>query len=93
MDFLNLASRNGLHHVRIAESSIKYTLFVTLLSQFEYLRMSFGLINAPRVFQRYINIIFFDLIRKGQVLVYLGDILIATGTVEEHLNILRNKIP
>ena len=61
------------------------------MGQFEYLRMPFGLTNAPRVFQRYINTIFSDLIWKGQVLVYLDDnILIATDTVEEHRNILRN---
>ena len=82
--------KNGFHQVRVAQSSIKYTLFVRPLGQFEYLRMLFGLTDAPRVFQRYINTIFSDLIRKGQVLIYLDDILIATDVVEEHLNILRN---
>ena len=81
--------KNGFHQVRVAQSSIKYTLFVRPLGQFEYLRMLFGLTDAPRVFQRYINTIFSDLIRKGQVLIYLDDILIATDTVEKYLNILR----
>ena len=89
--FTKLDLRNGFHHIRVAESSIKYTSFSTPLGQFEYLRMPFGLTNASWVFQRYINAIFSDLIWKGQVLVYLDDnILIATDTVEEHRNILRN---
>jgi len=45
--------------------------------------------NAPRVFQRYINDIFRDLIRENKILVYLDDILIATENVDEHLEILR----
>ncbi|XP_011859685.1 PREDICTED: uncharacterized protein LOC105557126 [Vollenhovia emeryi] len=87
--FSSLDLRNGFHHVKVADESVKYTSFVTPLGQFEFLRMPFGLTNAPRVFQRYINDIFRDLIRENKILIYLDDILIATENVGEHLEILR----
>lgn len=87
--FSKLDLRNGFHHVKMAENSIKYTCFVTPLGQFEYLRMPFGLTNAPRIFQRFLNDIFQNLIYNGEILLYLDDILVATSTIDEHLNILQ----
>src|ERR1700738_1439377 len=46
--------------------------------------MMFGLTNSPAMFQTMMNNIFQDLIDQGVVLVYLDDILIYTGTMEEH---------
>lgn len=48
--FAKLDLKNGFHHVFMHEDSIKYTSFVTPLGQFEFLRMPFGLKNAPSVF-------------------------------------------
>jgi len=73
----------------MAETSIKYTAFVTPLGQFEYLKMPFGLTNAPRVFQRYIHNIFRSMIIENKILIYMDDILVATEEMEEHLNILQ----
>jgi len=87
--FSCLDLQNGFHHIRVAESSIKYTAFITPMGQFEYLRMTFGLTNAPRVFQRYIHNIFKPMIIEGKVLIYMDDILIATERMDEHLTILR----
>lgn len=86
--FTSLDLKNGFHHVRMNEASIPYTSFVTPIGQFEYLRMPFGLSNSPRVFNRYIQFIFHDLICRGELLVYLDDMLIATQTVPEHFKIL-----
>ena len=47
--FTSFELKDGFHHVKMNESSIKYTPFITPLGQFEYLRMPFGLTNAPRV--------------------------------------------
>lgn len=80
---------NGFYHVNMAESSIKFTSFVTPLGQFEYLLMPFGLTNAPRVFQRFVNGIFAELIQQDKILLYLDDILVATRDIREHLEILQ----
>ncbi|XP_015440400.1 PREDICTED: uncharacterized protein LOC107195130 [Dufourea novaeangliae] len=88
--FTKLDLRNAFHHVRVAESSTKYTSFVTPFGQYEYVRMPFGLTNAPRTLQRYIYAIFMWLLKDNKILLYLDDILIATETIEEHLKILRD---
>jgi hypothetical protein len=88
--FSTLDLKSGFHHVRVAESSVKYTSFITPFGQFEYVRMPFGLTNAPRVFQRYLYGIFSDLIRTHKVILYMDDVLVATGTLEEHLDILKD---
>ncbi|XP_033228956.1 uncharacterized protein LOC117180569 [Belonocnema kinseyi] len=54
------------------------TAFVTDYGQWEFLRVGFGLVNAPAVFQKTMNQVL-----KGCALVYMDDILIATETIEE----------
>ena len=46
--------------------------------------MLFGLTNSPATFQNMMNDLFWDLINKGKVIVYLDDILIFSSTIEEH---------
>ena len=86
--FTSLDLKEGFHHVYIHKDSVKYTAFITPFGQFEYVKMPFGLKNASARFQRYINEIFEPMIRSGMILVYIDDFLIATKTVEEHLEVL-----
>lgn len=65
-----------------------YASFVTPDGQFEYLKTPFGLCNAPSVFQRYVFQVFSRLIRAGNVIVYMDDILIATDSIESHFKTL-----
>lgn len=90
--FTILDMKSGFHHVKMAEESVKFTSFVTPLGQFEYLRMPFGLKNAPSVFQRYVHKMFKELISTDKLFSYLDDLLIATSTIDEHLSILREVI-
>ena len=87
--FSKLDLRNEFHHVQMAEESIKYTSLVTSMEQYEYLKMPFGSTNAPRFFQMYLSRIFQKLLKENRMLMYLHDLLIATQTVEEYLEILR----
>lgn len=87
--FTLLDLKDGFHHISMSEESIKYTAFITPLGHFEFLKMTFGLKIAPPVFQKCINKIFEDLIRSGDVIIYLNDILIVSETIERHLKILK----
>lgn len=82
--FTKLDLKSGFHQVKVSKESIKYTAFVTPNGQYEYLRMPFGLKNAPAVFQRFINNIFRDFIDKRLIVIYMDDILLATESFEEH---------
>lgn len=86
--FSCLDLKSGFHHVSMAEDSVPLTAFVTPHGQFEYLRMPFGLKNAPSVFQRFINAIFRSLIDNNKIMIYMDDIMVATDTLEGHFEIL-----
>lgn len=89
--FSVLDLKNGFHQVRVSDASIKFTSVVTPMGQFEYVRMPFGMKNAPAVFQRFITKVLRPLIDDGSIIVYIDDILIATSDLESHLRIGRRK--
>jgi len=72
----------------MVEDSIKYTAFVTPFGQYEYLKMPFGLKNAPARFQHFVNEVLSDEIKSGNVIVYIDDFLVATDTLEKHFEVL-----
>ncbi|CAF4951779.1 unnamed protein product [Pieris macdunnoughi] len=79
---LDMAS--GFHGIPISEDSIEKTAFVTPDGQFEYLRMPFGLCNAPSVYQRSINVALGDY-KDNIALVYIDDILVVSESVQQGL--------
>ena len=50
--------------------------------------MPYGLMNAPSVFQAFVDNIFRDLHRQG-VVVYIDDILLYSATHAEHVSLVR----
>lgn len=46
--------KNDFFHVRMDETSVKYT-FIVPDGQYKFLKVSFSLCNSPSVFQRFIN--------------------------------------
>lgn len=86
--FSSLDLKNGFYNIKMDPDSVKYTAFTTPLGNFEFLRMPFGLKNAPSVFQRVLHNLFADLIRAEKLLIYLDDLLIPSDAIEEHLEIL-----
>ncbi|GFX61864.1 retrovirus-related Pol polyprotein from transposon 412 [Trichonephila clavipes] len=67
---------NGFFHVDVDEDCRKYTSFSVPDGQFEFNKVSFGLITSSGVFQRYVSSIFRDLTRKEIVISYLDDLVI-----------------
>jgi hypothetical protein len=81
--FTKLDIKDAYHNLRIAEGDEWKTAFRTKYGLFEYLVMPFGLTNAPASFQRWVNEILSEYLDVFCV-AYLDDILIFSGTMEEH---------
>lgn len=78
---------SGYFQVKVAENSIHKTGFITCEGHFEFLRMPFGLVNAPAVFQRLVNEVLGPL-RFTTALAYMDDILLPTTDYEAGLRVL-----
>lgn len=86
--FTTLDLAKGYHQIKMHPSDIHKTAFVTPKGLYEYVRMPFGLKNAPATFQRLMNEILRDYINKICV-VYLDDILIFSTSLTEHIQSVR----
>lgn len=83
--FTTLDLAKGFHQILVDEKDRPKTAFSTPHGHFEYVRMPFGLKNAPATFQRMINHVLRDYINKTCV-VYLDDILIFSTSLQEHVS-------
>ena len=75
----------GYHQVPLDADSIPKTAFITTFGKFEYLRLPFGLVNAPAYFQRLMD----QALEEDPAEPYIDDIAVADQTWEEHLTHLR----
>lgn len=82
--FTSLDLAKGYHQIKVHPHDIAKTAFVTPNGLYEYVRMPFGLKNAPATFQRLMNEILREFINKICV-VYLDDILIFSTSLTEHI--------
>lgn len=79
--FTRLDLHKGYWQIKMHEKDIPKTAMTTPKGLFEYLRMPFGLKNAPNTFQRYV-----DTVLRGlkNTFVYIDDILIASENEAQH---------
>ena len=80
--FSTLDLRAGYHHIPLDKSSIPKTAFNSPFGKYEYIKVPFGLAQAPAYFQQ---------LRTGILknfnftIAYLDNIIIFIRTTEEHL--------
>lgn len=82
--FSTIDLESGFHQILIKESDREKTAFSINHAKFHFIRMPFGLKNAPSIFQRCVNEILHEFIGKFAY-VYIDDVLIFSNTLEEHM--------
>ena len=82
--FSTLDMASGYFQVPMEESSKEKTAFITYDGQYQFTKMSFGLVNAPSTYQRMMQGVLAGLQWKC-LQVYLDDIIIASDNFENHL--------
>ena len=84
--FTTLDLRVGYHHVALDDDAIKKTAFILPFGKFEYLKVPFGLAQAPAYFQNLMHKVLNGL---SFAIAYLDDIIIFSETPEQHLAHIR----
>jgi hypothetical protein len=81
--FYKIDLRSDYHQIKICAEDIPKMAFTTRYGLFEYLVMSFGLMNAPAHFMYLMNSIFMSELDKF-VMVFIDNILIYSRSMEQH---------
>ena len=87
--FSTMDLKSGFWQVKMAKDSQQYTTFtVGSMGVYEFLRMPYGLCNAPATFQRLMQNCLGEL-DLTYALIYLDNVIVFSWTEEEHLHRLR----
>ena len=84
--FSTLVLTAGYHHIPLDESSIPKTTLTSTLGKYKYIKVPFRLTQAPTYFQELMTGVLKDF---PFAIAYLDDIIIFSGTAEEHLYHIR----
>ncbi|MCP4353334.1 MAG: hypothetical protein GY795_48415, partial [Desulfobacterales bacterium] len=74
----------GYHQVKMTKEAERISTFVCHLGAFSYIRLPFGLCNAPSTFSNLMRKVLATL-QRNTVFTYLDDVLVATPSMETHL--------
>jgi len=85
--FTSLDMKEAFWNVPLTKSSQELTAFRTPDGLYMYKRLPMGLKTASAVFSRYIDNVLGEL-KWDSILVYIDDLLIATPTFDEHINLM-----
>ena len=86
--FTSLDLASGYWQIALDQDARQKSAFVTYNGLYEFVRMPFGLCNAPATFQRLMQRVLAGLEYKC-CFIYLDDILVASKTFQDHLTHLR----
>jgi len=78
---------SGYNQIKMASEDGEKTSFITPWGTFCYRVMPFGLINAGATYQRGMTTLFHDMMLK-EIEVYVDDMIVKSGTDEEHVEYL-----
>lgn len=76
--------RSGYWQIEVNEEDRDKTAFITPMGMFQFIKMPFGLRNAPATFQRLMDR-FMNGLPDISILVYLDDIIIRSTSLEQHV--------
>lgn len=82
--FSTIDLKSGYHQIEMNENDRQKTAFSVENGHYEFLRMPFGLKNAPATFQRIMDTIFRELIGVC-IFVFMDDIIIFSPSLKQHL--------
>jgi hypothetical protein len=86
--FSKIDLRSGYHQLKVRECDIPKTAFVSRYNIYEFMMMSFGLINALTYFMYMMSKVFMEYLYKF-IVVFIDDILVYSRNEEEHEGHLR----
>ncbi|MBW0546747.1 hypothetical protein O181_086462 [Austropuccinia psidii MF-1] len=75
----------GFHENVLKDNAKKLIRIIVYCGISEYLRMSFGIKNAPSDYQRMMNAIFLEELSEGWLIVYIYDIIFCSEAWNSHL--------
>ena len=89
--FSCLDSAGAFHTLEVSHESRDYTSFLTPWGQYRFVRLPFGLANAPSQYSRLVQMAL-DRLPGEFALGYIDDVIVHSANLEEHLNHLEQVI-